>query len=198
MTNAGSSVRHTVPSSLAISSSAGYIDEHFPTFILGRQTFSFLSYLAWSCFPIVVYGCWRLKWVLAGANTRRRRKRCAVTWRIGEGPSDKGCPWNLSCHRRHFKIHHLDLCCFRFSLFCLTRGKYRTFGGLSLSEWKSLWEKGPKGWMLRNSHSLIVFQFHIFWFSSGFISRCHACCFFDGIFAAGLAVQTNTQMNGEA
>ena len=41
-----------------------------------------------------------------------------------------------------------------FHSFSLTRGKYRTFGGMSLLEWKSRWEKGPKGWM-RNSHSLI-------------------------------------------
>jgi len=94
-------------------------------------------------------GWQRLKWLLAGspqvAKAGRRQKRCAMAWRTGEGPSDKGWPWNLSWHRHHFENSPFGFCCFRFSLLSLTQGKYKTFGGMSLLEWKSRWEKGRKG-----------------------------------------------------
>ena len=94
-------------------------------------------------------GWQRLKWLLAGspqvAKAGRRQKRCAMAWRTGEGPSDKGWPWNLSWHRHHFENSPFGFCCFRFSLLSLTQVKYKTFGGMSLLEWKSRWEKGQKG-----------------------------------------------------
>ena len=72
------------------------------------------------------------------ATAGRRQKRCAVTWRTGEGPPHKGCPWNLSCHRRHFENSPFGFSCFRLltpmshTWYMVHRGK-----DMSLLEWKS-------------------------------------------------------------
>ena len=88
-------------------------------------------------------GWQRLKWLLAGspqvAKAGRRQKRCAMAWRTGEGPSDKGWPWNLSWHRHHFENSPFGFCCLS-----LTQVKYKTFGGMSLLEWKSRWKRAER------------------------------------------------------
>ena len=70
-------------------------------------------------------------------SSGRRRRRCAVTLRTGEGRQTKGVLEISSSHRRHFKVHHLVLCCFRFSLFFSHTGQIHNFWRNESLEWKS-------------------------------------------------------------
>ena len=72
------------------------------------------------------------------ATAGRRQKRCAVTLCTGEGPPDKGRPWNLSCHRHHFENSPFGFRCFRL-LTLMSHTWYTVHGGkdMSLLEWKS-------------------------------------------------------------
>ena len=93
-------------------------------------------------------GWQRLKWLLPGspqvAKAGRRRKRCAMAWRTGEGAARQRMALeSLSSSSPFWKITILVFDVSDFHSFSLTRGKYRTSGRIESFRMKIPIE--PKG-----------------------------------------------------